>query len=72
MGCCESNKASENEVIVGEKLRRESDFYDVSLESPGIISSFDMENLHTSKSIYLTTRSDTIFLHTSFINNISN
>lgn len=71
MGCCESNKTIESEVIVGEKPRRESDFYDVSLESPGILKNFEMENLHTSKSTYLTTRSDTNFLHTSFINNIS-
>lgn len=70
MGCCESNRALENEVIISEKPLRESDFYDVNLDSPEELKGFDVEGIHSSKSTCPTSRFDVNFMNTGFLNNI--
>ncbi|OMJ67516.1 hypothetical protein SteCoe_35294 [Stentor coeruleus] len=69
MGCCESNRILENEVIFTEKPMRESDFYDINLESPGEFKGFYVEGIHSSKSTCPTSRFDVNFMNTGFVNN---
>lgn len=71
MGCCESSKSQENEIILSERTMRESDFYDVSLESSGEFKGFDFSVLHTSKSTCPTSRYEVTFTSSGFLNNIS-
>ena len=68
MGCCESNKSTDNEVQISERPFRSSDFYDVNLESPDHIKGFDFEAMHTNKSTSATSRIDLAFLQVGFFN----
>lgn len=69
MGCCESSKSQENEVQFSEKPLRESDFFDVNLESPSDFKGFDVEGIHSIKSTCQTSRTDLSFINTGFLNN---
>lgn len=68
MGCCESSKTIENEVEIGDKPLRDSDFYEINLESSDEMKGFDFEALHTNKSTAGTNRIDLAFLQTTFLN----
>ena len=68
MGCCESHKIIDNEVQFTEKPLRDSEFFDINLESPGDLKGFDVEAIHSIKSTCPTSRLDLTFINTGFLN----
>lgn len=68
MGCCESSKSIEQEIEV-EYSGRDSEFFDVNLESPGDFKRLYVEEVHTTRSTCPTARIDISLLNTVLLNN---